>query len=289
MNDTFPADIESVVKTALAEDVGDGDLTAGLIDPRKTATASAIAKQSATLCGAPWFDEVFRQLDAAVAVTWQVHDGDRVAPGQALCELSGPARTLLTGERTAINFLQTLSGTATATRQFVDKIKGTGSAILDTRKTLPGLRAAQKYAVRFGGGVNHRQGLYDAILIKENHITLAGSITAAVERARELYGDTPVQVEVENLKQVEEALRALPEMLLLDNFAAHLLAKAVNMAAHYKRSYRTMKREPLLLEASGDVSLNNVRAIADTGVDRISIGGLTKHVAAVDLSMYTAL
>lgn len=285
MNQALLSNIDAVVAFALEEDVGDGDLTADLIAADKNARATVVAKESATLCGQAWFETVFRQLDADIRIRWQARDGDQVAPGQTVCELSGPARALLTGERTALNFLQTLSGTATATRRYVDKIKGTNARILDTRKTLPGLRAAQKYAVCCGGGHNHRQGLFDAILIKENHIAAAGSITAAVDRARELHGDTPVQVEVEDLNQVQEALNALADMLLLDNFPTHLQAKAVNMATPYKRMYKTMRRGELLLEASGDINLDNVRAVADTGVDRISIGGLTKHVTAVDLSM----
>jgi nicotinate-nucleotide pyrophosphorylase (carboxylating) len=199
--------------------------------------------------------------------------------------MAGPAQAILTGERTGLNFLQTLSSTATTTRRFVEKVKGTQAQILDTRKTIPGLRTAQKYAVRCGGGRNHRNGLYDGILIKENHIASAGSIEKSVERVRDVHPDVPIEVEVENLTEMDEALNALVEMILLDNFPTHLLAKAVNMAASYKRMYKTMKRGELLLEASGNINLDNVRTIADTGVDRISIGGLTKHINAVDLSM----
>lgn len=289
MDNTHPSSISNVVAQALAEDVGPGDLTADLVDAGKSAHASVVAKESATICGQAWFNEVFRQLDTGVEITWHVKEGDYVAPEKNLCDLSGPARALLTGERTAINFLQTLSGTATTTRRFVDRIKGTRAHILDTRKTLPGLRDAQKYAVHCGGGQNHRRGLYDGILIKENHIAAAGSITGAIERARELHPGVPLQVEVEDLNQVREALQALPDLLLLDNFPTHLLSKAVNMAAPYKRTYVTMKRNELLLEASGDINLDNVRTIADTGVDRISIGGLTKHVTAIDLSMRLSL
>lgn len=276
-----PENIDEVVARALAEDVGDGDRTAALVAPDRTGQADVICRETAVIAGAPWFDAVFRQIDPAVGVDWLVADGDTVRPDQRLCRLAGPARALLTGERTALNFLQTLSGTATSCQRFADRIKGTTARILDTRKTLPGLRSAQKYAVRCGGCHNHRKGLYDGILIKENHIMAAGSIGAAVETARHLYPGMAIEVEVENLTEVEAALAARADILLLDNFESHLLARAVNMATRHRR----MNLGDIKLEASGDISLSNVRTVADTGVDYISIGSLTKHVTAVDLSM----
>lgn len=261
--------------TALAEDVGAGDLTAGLIPADAQATARVISREAAVICGRDWFDAVFRQLDPAVHIAWQVADGDRVAADQLLCELRGPARALLTGERCALNFLQTLSGTATATRRFVDALGDGHTRLLDTRKTLPGLRLAQKYAVRCGGGHNHRKGLYDAILIKENHIAAAGSVTAAVHAARrQAPAGTPIEVEVETLDQLREALTAGAPQILLDNFSLPMMRDAVATAAG-----------KATLEASGGVAMDQLRAIAGTGVDFISVGALTKHVQAVDLSM----
>jgi nicotinate-nucleotide pyrophosphorylase (carboxylating) len=268
-------DIAEIVRRALAEDVGSGDLTAALLPARDSAQAQVITREDAVLCGSAWFDETFRQLDRTVRVEWRMHDGDPVLAGQILCTLTGPVRALLTGERTALNFLQLLSGTATNTHRYVEAVAGTGATILDTRKTLPGLRRAQKYAVRCGGGQNHRMGLYDAILIKENHITAAGSVTAAVAAARRTApAGTVVEVEVEDLGQLREALAAGADRLLLDNFSLKRLREAVQETHGRAR-----------LEASGGITLENVRAVAETGVDYISIGSLTKNVRAVDLSM----
>ncbi len=269
-----PPDPRDAVARALAEDLGDGDLTAALIPESAQAVAAVISREPAVICGADWFDETFRQLDPAIRVNWLAADGDRVNPEQVLCTVQGPARAVLSGERTALNFLQTLSATATATRRYVDAIVGTGAEILDTRKTLPGLRQAQKYAVRGGGGRNHRQGLYDAVLIKENHILAAGSITLAVTAARELHPGVLVEVEVENLTELTEALVVTPDVIMLDNFDLDTLTQAVALTAGRVK-----------LEASGNVNLDTVRAIAETGVDYISIGGLTKDIKAVDLSM----
>jgi len=270
---TLP-DPNPTVALALAEDVGGGGLTAGLIPEGAHAEATVISREHAVLCGAAWFDAVFRQLDPRIHTEWRAADGDRIEPDQLLCTLRGPARALLTGERTALNFLQALSGTATLARRYADAVAGTGATILDTRKTLPGLRLAQKYAVRCGGCQNHRIGLFDAVLIKENHIMAAGSITNAIATARRLHPGVTVEVEVENLAELEEALAARPDIVMLDNFALATMAEAVQITA---------KR--VKLEASGNVNFDTVRAIAETGVDYISIGGLTKDVRAVDLSM----
>ena len=270
-----PEDIAATVARALAEDIGSGDVTAALIPEQSTARATVISRETAVLSGRPWFDAVFQQLDKRVRIAWQADDGDTLQPQQTLCELNGPARALLSGERTALNFLQTLSGTATQTRAYVDAVHGTRATILDTRKTLPGLRAAQKYAVTCGGGGNHRLGLYDAVLIKENHIAAAGSVTAALVQARTAVATgLPVEIEVENLDQLREALAAGASRILLDNFDLTGLRAAVIETADRAQ-----------LEASGNVTLETVRAIAQTGVDFISIGGLTKHVRAIDLSM----
>jgi nicotinate-nucleotide pyrophosphorylase (carboxylating) len=262
------------VALALAEDVGGGDLTAALIPEHAQAEATVISRENAVLCGTAWFDAVFRQLDSHINIGWQAADGDRIEPSQRLCTLNGPARALLTGERTALNFLQMLSGTATLARRYADAVVGTEATILDTRKTLPGLRLAQKYAVRCGGCQNHRIGLFDAVLIKENHIMAAGSISNAIAAARRLHPSVTVEVEVETLAELDEALAARPDIVMLDNFDLATMAEAVKI---------TNKR--LKLEASGNVNFDTVRPIAETGVDYISIGGLTKDVRAVDLSM----
>lgn len=269
------AEIERNVAAALAEDVGPGDLTAQLIAPDVQASAKVISRVDAILCGAPWFDAAFRQLDPGVTVRWNARDGDAVRPDQMLCELNGPARALLTGERTALNFLQMLSGVATVANAYAKAIAGTRARIVDTRKTLPGLRIAQKYAVRTGGAANHRTGLYDGILIKENHIAAAGGIRIAIEHAHRIAPPGVwTQVEVESLQQLEEALAAGARMILLDNFDLARMREAVRINAGRAQ-----------LEASGNVTLQSVRAIAETGVDRISIGALTKDVRAIDLSM----
>jgi len=272
--EVLDTDLLHSVRTALAEDVGSGDLTAGLVPEAQQATATVISREHAVLCGMAWCNAVFAELDTRITVDWLARDGDRVEPGQALCRLAGPARALLTGERTALNFLQTLSATATLARRYADCVADLPVRILDTRKTLPGLRVAQKYAVRIGGCHNHRQGLYDAILIKENHITSAGSITAAVSLARSLHPDAALEVEVERLEQIDEALAAGVRRILLDNFTMQQLATAVRHVAGRAE-----------LEASGGYNLDNLRATALTGVDCISVGGLTKHLHAVDLSM----
>lgn len=267
-------EISNNVRIALAEDIGAGDLTAQLVPAGEFARARVICRQSAILCGTGWFEEVFRQIDSQVRVEWSAADGEGVARDQALCTVAGPARSLLTGERTALNFLQTLSAVATRTREFVDAVAGTGAAILDTRKTLPGLRMALKYAVRCGGGTNHRMGLHDAVLIKENHIAAAGSVARAVEQGIKVAAGRPMQVEVENLVQLQEALAAGARLVLLDNFDLAGLREAVRITGGRAQ-----------LEASGGVGLDSVRAIAETGVDRISIGSLTKDIQAIDLSM----
>lgn len=273
------AEIDRNVDAALAEDVGAGDLTAQLIPAGQMGKATVISREPAVLAGAPWFNKAFRRVSENVTLHWHVKDGERVVPNQLLCEITGPARALLTAERTGLNFLQLLSGVATHTRQFVDAVAGTRARIVDTRKTLPGLRLAEKYAVTCGGGANHRIGLYDAILIKENHILAAGSITAALAAARNTAAAagercTFIQVEVESLGELDEALAAGATMVLLDNMSLDDMAEAAR---------RNQGRA--VLEASGGVNLDTVRAIAETGVDRISIGSLTKDVRALDLSM----
>lgn len=274
----LPADIAAQVRLALTEDVGTGDITAQLVPEGAIRSARVITREDAVVCGCAWFDEVFRQLDGRVAIIWRAADGERVRADQTLCELQGPSRSLLTGERTALNFLQTLSGTATTTRRHVDAVAGTSCRILDTRKTLPGLRLAQKYAVRCGGGMNHRIGLFDAILVKENHIAAAGSIAAAVAEARRLNSRVLLEIEVENFSELDQALNAGVDRILLDNFSLDDMRKAVNLARQHRHSGTQ-------LEASGNMSLETLRSVAETGVDFISVGGLTKHVRAVDLSM----
>ena len=270
--------IAHTVRTALEEDVGTGDLTAQLIPADRASKATVITREDAILCGQAWFDEVFRQVDSRVQVTWKASDGDRVHANQLLCELSGPSRALLTGERTALNCLQSLSGVATATSRYAEALKGTQCRVLDTRKTIPGLRLAQKYAVRCGGGTNHRIGLFDAILVKENHIAAAGSIAAAVAEARKLSSKVMLEVEVENLDQLQQALGAKVDRILLDNFSHDDMRTAVRIT-------RAHKNTGIELEASGNMSLETLRTVAETGVDFISVGGLTKHVKALDLSM----
>jgi nicotinate-nucleotide pyrophosphorylase (carboxylating) len=272
---TPPKDIEETVRRALVEDVGPGDLTAALIPAETLAEAQLVTREPAILCGTAWFDEVFRQVDKRVSVTWNARDGDAVRAEQILCTLRGPARALLTGERSALNFLQLLSGTATLARKYVDAVRGTRVVILDTRKTIPGLRHAQKYAVTCGGGQNHRLGLYDAILIKENHIAAAGSISAALRAAKDSAASgVTVEIEVENLEQLREALEAGAGRILLDNFSVEELKAAVREAGGRAK-----------LEASGGIHPGNIRAVAETGVDFISIGDITKNVEAVDLSL----
>jgi nicotinate-nucleotide pyrophosphorylase (carboxylating) len=269
------SEIERNVAAALAEDVGSGDLTAPLTPAGKTARAVVMCRQEAVICGQPWFDAAVLKLDPAAKVAWTVAEGSHVPAGTRVCAVSGNARALLSAERVALNFLQTLSGVATVTRRYVEAIAGTRARIVDTRKTLPGLRLAQKYAVRIGGGSNHRIGLYDAMLIKENHIAAAGGIRQAITRAQKLAQTGAwTQVEVENLDQLREAMDAGATMILLDNMNLDLMREAVKIAG-----YRAE------LEASGGITLGNVRAIAETGVHRISVGALTKDVKAADFSM----
>ncbi|TXH03449.1 MAG: carboxylating nicotinate-nucleotide diphosphorylase [Nevskiaceae bacterium] len=283
MNIPLPAyvtDLRETVARALAEDMGSGDVTARLVPAGDAGRARVISRETAVICGRPWVDEVFRQLDPTVRIDWRVAEGERVAPDQELFTLQGPARALLTGERTALNFLQTTSGTATAVRQYVDAVDGTGTRIADTRKTLPGLRNAQKYAVLCGGGVNHRIGLYDGILIKENHIAAAGGIAAAIANARALQAGVPLMTEAENLDEARAALAADVDLLLVDDFPLDTLREAVALTrAHRAGGGKTV------IEYSGGTTLANVRSYAECGVDRISIGGITKHLRAVDLSM----
>lgn len=274
-NDTLRIEIQRNAAAALAEDVGAGDLTALLVPSEARANASVISREAGIVCGADWFDAVFATLSPAIEVRWLVRDGDTVMPGQVLCDVSAPARALLTGERTALNFLQLLSATATATRRYVDAVAGTKARIVDTRKTLPGLRLAQKYAVTVGGGLNHRTGLYDGILVKENHIIAAAGVAQAVAAALALAPQGVfVEIEVENLAELITAIDAGATMILLDNMSLDDMREAVRQTAGRA-----------VLEASGGVDLRTVRAIAETGVDRISVGCITKHVRALDLSL----
>lgn len=270
----LPDDISQVVQNALAEDIGSGDITAALIPTKQQSIAHVLCRENAIICGLAWFDEVFRQVNSDINIEWHIHDGDAAQAGQELCTLNGQSRSLLTGERTALNFLQTLSAVATHTHAYVEAIRDTGARVLDTRKTLPGLRTAEKYAVACGGGHNHRIGLFDAFLIKENHIKAAGSIAAAVQTARTQHPELKVEVEVENLEELQEALAAGTDQILLDNMTLAKLREAV-----------TINNGQAILEASGGVSLTSIRDIANTGVDYISVGSLTKNIRAIDLSM----
>lgn len=273
-------EIEINIRRGLAEDIGSGDLTALLVENNTTLHAKIISRDDAVVCGTRWFDACFHQLSPDVSIRWYVQDGDKISKEQVLCEVEGHARTLLTAERTALNFLQMLSAVATKTRQYVDVISNTKAKIVDTRKTLPGLRLAQKYAVKCGGGANHRLGLYDGILIKENHIIAAGGIEQALSKAKsiKLSSDVFIQIEVESLDELQCALKAGAEMILLDNFSLSQLRDAVNLSKQFANGH-------VLLEASGNITLDTVKAVAETGVDRISIGSLTKDVKAIDLSM----
>jgi nicotinate-nucleotide pyrophosphorylase (carboxylating) len=271
-----PADLARQVEAALAEDLGSGDLTAALIPPDKTGRATVITREPTIVCGMPYVKETFRQLGGAAAVAWAAQEGDDAAAGQTMFRLEGNARAMLSGERTALNFLQLLSGTAAAAHAYAQRLEGTGCRLLDTRKTIPGLRTAQKYAVRVGGGHNHRMGLFDGMLIKENHIMAAGSIAAAVTAAKRHEG-VPVEVEVENLGQLREAIEARADIVMLDNFSLSGMREGVAMNA--------AAGKPLKIEASGGIDLDSIREIALTGVDFISVGSITKHVRAVDLSM----
>jgi len=273
----LPADIAKQVEAALREDLGSGDVTAALVPAAQRVRGTVVTREPAVLCGRAWVDETFRQLDARVQLTWNAADGDRLAADQVIFAIAGPARPVLSGERTALNFLQLLSATATATRRYVDAVEGTACRILDTRKTIPGLRTAQKYAVRCGGAQNHRMGLYDQVLIKENHIAAAGSLTGAIEAARRNAAGVTVEVEVETPGELREALNARPDIILLDEFTLEDMRAAVAL----NRAQGGVAK----LEVSGSVSLEAVREIAETGVDFVSVGALTKHVRAIDLSM----
>ena len=270
----FTQAIINQVANSLDEDVGSGDISAELIDVETRLSTVLLIREDAVLCGVPWFDEVFRQCDPSISTSWKFRDGDTIPANSNICEVSGPARPLLTGERCALNFLQTLSGTATATHALAQLIAHTDCRILDTRKTIPQLRIAQKYAVRCGGGENHRIGLFDAYLIKENHLAACGGISNAVERARGLNPGKLLEVEVENLEQLQEAIDAGVDRALLDNFSIELLHEAVDL-----------NRNRLQLEASGDINADTIVAVAETGVNFVSIGSLTKHLRAIDFSL----
>jgi nicotinate-nucleotide pyrophosphorylase (carboxylating) len=273
----IPKDLPLTVGAALAEDIGSGDLTAALIPAEKAGRATVITREAAILCGIPYVEASFRQVDSGVSFEWRVAEGDAVSADQVLFSVQGPARALLTAERCALNFLQLLSGTATAAHSYAVLLEGTQCRLLDTRKTIPGLRTAQKYAVRVGGGHNHRMGLFDGILIKENHIAAAGSIALAVAAAKRSAGTIPVEVEVENLAQLEQTIDAGADIAMLDNFSLPAMREGVAMNAGAKRR--------LKIEASGGITTETIREVALTGVDFVSVGSITKHVRAVDLSM----
>ncbi|RZI42808.1 carboxylating nicotinate-nucleotide diphosphorylase [Herbaspirillum sp. HC18] len=268
------ASFEENIRSALAEDVGTGDVTGLLVPENEGVKARVVVREAAVLCGAPWFEGVMKQLDPRIRIEWHYTEGAQMVADSEVCTIDAPARALLTAERTALNFLQLLSGVASATRQYADVVQGTNAAVLDTRKTLPGMRLAQKYAVRVGGGKNQRMALYDGILIKENHIAAAGGITAAMRAAQALNAGVSIQIEVENIAELQEALAAGAKSILLDNFSLDMMREAVKL-----------NEGRALLEASGGVNMSTVRAIAETGVDRISIGSLTKDVRATDYSL----
>jgi len=272
-----PVDMDEIARF-IHEDLGSIDLTALIVPATTLAEARVLTRVDMVLCGGPWFEAVFALLDPTVHINWLVSEGDQVSANELICKLTGPARSLLTGERTALNLLQTLSGTATLSRRFAEETEGTGLVVLDTRKTIPGLRNAQKYAVRCGGCSNHRFGLYDGILIKENHITSAGSIGLAVRQAIELDANVPIEIEVETLDELTQALNAGANRIMLDNFDLDMMRKAVTLNAGRAK-----------LEVSGNVSLEKIKAIAATGVDYVSVGALTKNVKAIDLSMRITL
>ncbi len=274
MNTFLPSDIESVVRSALAEDIGNGDITAELIPAKKLVSARIISREDGVLCGSPWVNRVFSQLDNSIAVNWRLNESETFKANQILAEVDGSARPIMSGERTALNFLQLLSGTASYTRELTSRIAHTSAKLLDTRKTLPGLRSAQKYAVRIGGGQNHRMGLFDAYLIKENHIAACGGISEVISKVRTVSMDKSVEIEVQNLTQLQEALAAGANKILLDNFDILALQEAVKITQGQSK-----------LEASGGIDQDLLVKIAETGVDYISIGALTKHCRAIDLSL----
>ena len=274
MNTFLPSDIDSVVRYALAEDIGNGDITAELIPAKKLVSARIISREDGVLCGSPWVNRVFSQLDNSIAVKWQLNESETFTANQVLAQIDGSARPIMSGERTALNFLQLLSGTASSTRELNSRIEHTSAKLLDTRKTLPGLRSAQKYAVRIGGGQNHRMGLFDAYLIKENHIAACGGISEVISKVRTVSMDKSIEIEVQNLTQLQEALTAGANKILLDNFDILTLQEAVKINQGQSK-----------LEASGGIDQDILVKIAETGVDYISIGALTKHCRAIDLSL----
>jgi len=279
----YRATITQHVASALAEDIGSGDITTKLVDANSEASASIITRESARLCGVAWVNEVYRQLDTGVQLHWHANDGDAIEPNQIICELSGLAQPILTGERTALNFLQTLSATATITHTFVQALEGQQAQLLDTRKTLPGLRIAQKYAVACGGAENHRLGLFDAYLIKENHVLLCGGIKNAIALAKQARPDCLLEIEVEDLSQCEQAFQEDVDVIMLDNFELHEMAQAVKM-----RQQICGERGPKL-EVSGAVTLDNITQLAATGIDAISVGAITKNIIAIDFSLQVML
>ena len=278
INDALKNEITQSVKKSLAEDIGDGDITASLNNDLSHAKAEIVCREKMVLCGRLWVDEIYNQLDPNFDIKWMFDDGDFIEKNTIIFEITGSTQNILSGERCALNFLQTLSATATITRQYVEQLKNLNCKVLDTRKTLPGLRLAQKYAVLCGGGTNHRIGLFDAILIKENHIISGGGIKNIIQKSKALHPKIPIEIEVETLIEVKEAIKAGADRLLLDNFSQEMLEKAYEIN-------QSLNDRPKLLEASGDITLNNIRKIAETGVDFISVGALTKHISAIDLSM----
>ena len=278
INDALKNEIAQSVKKSLAEDIGDGDITASLNNDLSHAKAEIVCREKMVLCGRLWVDEIYNQLDPNFDIKWMFDDGDFIEKNTIIFEITGSTQNILSGERFALNFLQTLSATATITRQYVEQLKNLNCKVLDTRKTLPGLRLAQKYAVLCGGGTNHRIGLFDAILIKENHIISGGGIKNIIQKSKALHPKIPIEIEVETLIEVKEAIKAGADRLLLDNFSQEMLEKAYEIN-------QSLNDRPKLLEASGDITLNNIRKIAETGVDFISVGALTKHISAIDLSM----
>ena len=278
INDALKNEIAQSVKKSLAEDIGDGDITASLNNDLSHAKAEIVCREKMVLCGRLWVDEIYNQLDPNFDIKWMFDDGDFIEKNTIIFEITGSTQNILSGERCALNFLQTLSATATITRQYVEQLKNLNCKVLDTRKTLPGLRLAQKYAVLCGGGTNHRIGLFDAILIKENHIISGGGIKNIIQKSKALHPKIPIEIEVETLIEVKEAIKAGADRLLLDNFSQEMLEKAYEIN-------QSLNDRPKLLEASGGITLNNIRKIAETGVDFISVGALTKHISAIDLSM----
>lgn len=278
INDALKNEIAQSVKKSLTEDIGDGDITASLNNDLSHAKAEIVCREKMVLCGRLWVDEIYNQLDPNFDIKWMFDDGDFIEKNTIIFEITGSTQNILSGERCALNFLQTLSATATITRQYVEQLKNLNCKVLDTRKTLPGLRLAQKYAVLCGGGTNHRIGLFDAILIKENHIISGGGIKNIIQKSKALHPKIPIEIEVETLIEVKEAIKAGADRLLLDNFSQEMLEKAYEIN-------QSLNDRPKLLEASGDITLNNIRKIAETGVDFISVGALTKHISAIDLSM----